>query len=108
MSEKVRTIGPYSRLHRVAKLDGRTCEAMFMRKVREELTAHFGDKPNIIQRHLIERAVILSLRCAQIDDMIMSRKLLTTMDNNQGLAWQNALRRTLIALGLGGPAIATE
>src|SRR6266571_7099169 len=101
MGEKVRAIGPYSRLCRVQKLDGRTREAALMRKVRTELTAHVGGNPNFVQRMLIERAVILSLRCAQIDDRIMSDKvILSQMDSNQGIAWQNALRRTLVALGV--------
>jgi hypothetical protein len=78
-----------------------------MRQVRTELTAHVGGKPNFVQRMLIERAVILTLRCAQIDDMIMAdKKILSQMDTNQGIAWQNALRRTLIALGVDPAATA--
>jgi hypothetical protein len=91
-------IGPYSRPVTLAKLDGRTKEAALMRRVRAELTAHCGS-PSATQRALIERAVILSLRVAQIDAKILAGEALTLHDSNFALAWNNALRRTLIALG---------
>jgi hypothetical protein len=75
-----------------------------MRRVRAELTAHVGGNPNAVQRALIERAVILSLRVAQIDAKIIAGEALTLHDSNFALAWNNALRRTLAALGLE-PAI---
>jgi hypothetical protein len=71
-----------------------------MRRVRAELTAHVGGNPSAVQRALIERAVILSLRVAQIDAKILSGDGLTLHDSNFALAWNNALRRTLAALGV--------
>jgi hypothetical protein len=35
-------MGPYSRPHRLAKLDGRTREAALLRKTRARLTEHVG------------------------------------------------------------------
>lgn len=93
-------IGPYSRPVALAKLDGRTREAALMRRVRAELTAHCGGNPNAVQRALIERAAILSLRVAQLDAKIVAGEALTLHDSNFALAWNNALRRTLAALGL--------
>ena len=90
-------IGPYSRPFALAKLDGRTKEAALMRRVRAELTTHCG-RPSATQRVLIERAVILSLRVAQIDAKILAVEPLTLHDSNFALAWNNA-RRTLVALG---------
>src|SRR5262249_49763616 len=84
----------------LAKLDGRTREAALMRRVRAELTAHVGGEPTVTQRLLIERAAILSLRVAQLDARILTGELLTQHDNQHGLAWNNALRRTVVALGL--------
>jgi hypothetical protein len=92
-------IGPYSRPFALAKLDGRTREASLMRRVRAELTAHCGGSPSATQRALIERAVILSLRVAQIDAKILAGEALTLHDSNFALAWNNSLRRTLVALG---------
>jgi hypothetical protein len=88
----------------LSKLDGRTREANLMKRVREELYAHVGGKPTTTQRLLIERAVILSLRVAQIDAKILAGEPLTTHDSNFALAWNNALRRTLVALGSGAAA----
>jgi hypothetical protein len=71
-----------------------------MRRVRDDLTAHCGGRPSITQRLLIERAVVLSLRVAQIDARILTDEPLTTHDVNYALAWNNSLRRTLVALSL--------
>jgi hypothetical protein len=101
---KVREVGAYSRPNALAKLDGRTKEAMLMRRIRTELIAHVGGKPNAVERALIERAVILSLRVAQIDAKIVAGEMLTTHDNAHALAWNNALRRTFVELGLKPPA----
>jgi hypothetical protein len=82
------------------KLDGRTREAALMRRVRGELIAHCGGRPTVVQNALIERAVILSLRVAQIDAKLVAGETLTLHDSNAALAWNNSLRRTLVALGV--------
>jgi hypothetical protein len=71
-----------------------------MRRVRAELTEHVGGHPSVTERMLIERATMLSLRVAQIDAKILSDEVLTLHDNQHALAWINALRRTLVDLGL--------
>jgi hypothetical protein len=75
-----------------------------MRRVRRELTEHVGGKPTAIQRALIERCCILSLRVAQMDAQFLEGKTPTLHDTNFSLAWSNALRRTLVALGVNGHA----
>ena len=101
---KTRAIGPYSSPTTLAKLDGRTREAALMRRVRSELTAHLGGSPTFPQRALIDRAAVLALRIAQIDRKIMAGGDLTTIDNNCAIAWHNAYRRTIEALGVGPAA----
>ena len=49
-------IGPYSRPHMLAKIDGRTKEARLLEAARASLARHVGGSPNDIQRVLIERA----------------------------------------------------
>jgi hypothetical protein len=102
---KAKRVLLHSRPSAFAKLDGRTKEAALMRRVRAELTAHVGGNPNAVQRALIERAVILSLRVAQIDARIVAGETLTLHDNNFALAWNNALRRTMAAIGLEPAAV---
>jgi hypothetical protein len=98
--EKARDIGAYCRPLTLAKLDGRTREAGLMRRVRAELTAHCGGAPSFPQRALIERAAVLALRIAQIEAKMLAGEVLTLHDNNHAIAWHNAYRRTLAAIGL--------
>ena len=53
---------------------------------------------------LIQRACVLSLRLAQIDRKIFLEQEFTVIDNNQAVAWQNAMTRCLVALGVKGQA----
>jgi hypothetical protein len=100
MAEKTREITSNSGLHMLAKLDQRTKEAALMRQVRAELFAHVGGSPGVVARMLIERCAVLSLRVAQIDAKILAGEVLTQHDSNFALAWNNALRRTLVELGV--------
>jgi hypothetical protein len=97
---KVRDLGPYSHSNRVARVDRRTKYARLMQEVQAELLEHIGQPPNPVERMLIERAAVLSLRLAQIDKKIFAEQEFTILDNNQAVAWQNALTRTLVALGV--------
>lgn len=90
-------ISPYSPL---ASLDGRSKEAQLLRKIRTELIAHVGGNPSAVERALIERAAILSLRLAQLDAKIAAGTAFGRHDNDHYLAWSNGLGRTLARLGL--------
>jgi hypothetical protein len=96
-------LGVYSCNTSLLRLDKRSREYRLMRQVRDDLTDHIGGQPTAVQRMLIERAVILSLRLALLDQKIVDGRLLTTMDNNQYLAWSNSLVRTLRELGVKPP-----
>jgi hypothetical protein len=96
-------IGVYSRAPVLRKLDKRTREAGYVAWVKADLTAHVGGNPTVVQRMLIDRATILSLRLAMADARIIEDRL-TQLDNLQLIAWQNALTRTLTALGVRAEA----
>jgi hypothetical protein len=51
----------------LAKLDARTKQARLLRETRAALTAHVGGKPSAVQAAMIERAVQLTLRIADMD-----------------------------------------
>jgi hypothetical protein len=93
-------LGVYSCNTSLVEVDKRSREYRLMRQVRKDLTAHIGGSPNPAQRMLIERAVVLSLRVAMLDQKIVNGELLTTLDNNQYLAWSNSLVRTIARLGV--------
>jgi hypothetical protein len=97
---KGQCVGVYSCLTSLVEVDKRSREYRLMRQVRRDLTAHIGGNPNAAQRMLIERAVILSLRVAMLDQKIVNGEILTTLDNNQYLAWSNSLVRTIARLGI--------
>jgi hypothetical protein len=93
-------IGPHSRPHTLAKVDGRTREAEVLRRTRAELTVHVGGAPNVVQKALIERAAWLSLKISLLDRKIASGKDLTQIDTNVYLAWVGSLARLLTRLGI--------
>jgi hypothetical protein len=62
--------------------------------------AYVGQNPTVPQRLLVERACMMTLRLAQIDRKIVNDEPFTLIDNNCTIAWQNALTRCLVALGI--------
>jgi hypothetical protein len=105
----IETASPYSELiydgrsagkFGLVKLDRRTKLAALLEGVRKRLLEQVGPNPTVIQRTLIDRAAILSLRLAQTDRWILEDRELSILDNNQIIAWQNALTRVLVALGV--------
>jgi hypothetical protein len=100
---KPRRIGIFSSQPTFAKVDKRTHEYAYMAFVRRDLTEHIGE-PSVTQKMLIERAAILSLRLAKLDAKILDDAPFTQHDTNYMIAWQNALTRVLVALGIHGQA----
>lgn len=98
-----RRVGPYSKYGAIATLDGRSKPALLMKRIRAELVAHVGGKPNAVERQLIERAVRLTWHLEMMDERLANNPP-TLHDLNAYIAWQNALGRTLARLGLKGAA----
>jgi hypothetical protein len=98
--KKFRKIGMYSKPSVLARVDGRTKEAVLMARVRDGLTAHVGGDPTFTQQILIHQAAVLALRVAQIECQLMAGEVLTQHDNTHAIAWANCLRRTAAALGI--------
>jgi hypothetical protein len=99
-------VGPYSRAGALATVDGRTKAARFLRETRRQLTAHVGGTPSATQSVLIERAAMLRLHLAQLDEKALAAGgSLTDHDSRQYLAWSNSLDRAMRTLGIhGAPA----
>jgi hypothetical protein len=78
-------------------LDGRTHAGRLARDTRRALTAHVGGAPSVAQIVLIDRAVMLTLRLAQLDaDMAAG----CAVDDERHLAYSNSLSRIMTRLGL--------
>ena len=93
-------VGPYSRSGPLAKVDGRSREGRFLKSIRAELVDHVGGCPSVTERHLIERAVWLAFRVAQLDAKMAGSDKFTDHDSRTYLAWSNSLTRCLRELGL--------
>jgi hypothetical protein len=91
---------PYSSHNRLAKLDGRTKEAMLARETRAELLAHVGHHPSATQRQLIEQLVQIRLRLALMDRRFAETGAQTDHDGRTYLAWANSYGRLLRLLGM--------
>ena len=100
MSEKSGAVGPYSKTITLAKVDGRTREGQLLRQHRREMLDHMGGSPSAPQRRLIELAGNLALQIALMDCRFVEAHAVTEREGRQYLAWANAYRRTLQALGL--------
>jgi hypothetical protein len=103
----VAQIGPYSRPHMLAKIDGRTKESRLMAAARDELTRHVGGSPSHVQRVLIERAARLMLYIEIMDRETLEAGTMSERASRQYLAWSNSLRLCLRELGVkAAPAAA--
>ena len=92
-------VGPYSRPHRLRKLDGRTKEAKLLRAVTAQLIAHLGGKATVTEKILVDQCAQLCLRLAQLNDKMASGSLSET-DNKVYVCFSNTLSRMMRQLGL--------
>lgn len=95
-----RRIGSYSRRIALGKIDGRRREAKLMRDIVAELTAHVGGRPSAVQRRLIERAAVLHLRLALMDEETEPGGGMSEKNAREYLCWNNSYVRTLRELGV--------
>ena len=86
----------------LAKRDQRTKEARLMRETHSELVRHVGGKPSATQTMMIERAVQLTLRIADMDRKFADTGAMSDFASRTYLAWSNSLTRTLAKLGVAG------
>ena len=98
-------LGAYSKEIVLAKPDGRSREGRLLKQMRQELTRHLGGSLSATQRVLVERAAMLQLRCAVLDEKILDGSF-SEYDSKTFLAFSNSLCRTLVALGLKSAAAA--
>jgi hypothetical protein len=100
-------IGPHSRPHKLAVIDGRRAEAKVMAQFRADMVAHCGGKPSATQRALIDRAAILHLRLVLMDRESIDQPVMSDRTSRHYLAFSNSLGRLLKQLGMKGvPATA--
>ena len=92
-------LGAYSREIVLARPDMRSRAGRLLKQMREELTRHLGGNLTAPQRALVERAAMLQLRCAVLDQRIVDGSF-TDSDGKTYLAFSNSLRRCLEGLGL--------
>jgi hypothetical protein len=99
------TIGPRSRPHRLRKLDGRSREAKYLRRIERELIDDLGGPEHVsaAKRLLVERVAIDLMRLELLDAR-MAAETVTVHDARVAHALRNSVRLTLRALGLESAA----
>ena len=85
---------------KVAARDGRSPDAVLLRRTKADLTTHIGGKPSATQRQLIERAAMLTLHLARMDQRAMETGEFSDHASRQYLAWSNSHRLIMVALGV--------
>jgi hypothetical protein len=100
---RARRVGPYSSLASLRKLDRRTSEGRFAKRVRDQLIDHVGGAPTVAQSILIEMITLRVLRVAMLADHVARSADVQERDDRQLGAWMNGLRRDLEVLGLQAP-----
>ena len=94
-------LGPHSRRHRLAVLDGRSREARLLKATIDELTEHVGGKPSATQTRQIARAARIELYMSLMDARAdLNGAVLSERDSHSYLAWCNSYRLILRDLGL--------
>jgi hypothetical protein len=101
-------VAVHSRRIALGDIDGRLREARLIREITDELTAHCGNNPSAVQRRLIQRAAILHLRLALMDEQTEPDGSMTEKHAREYLCWNNAYCRTLRHLGLKGASTGRE
>ena len=91
-----------SRPSSLTKLDGRTKSARLIRDMRADLVAHVGGSPSATQRVLIERAVRLAAHLDRMDAEAFDAGGMSEHARKQYLAFDGAMRRAMLALGMDG------
>jgi hypothetical protein len=85
---------------KVPSKDGRSADAVLLRRTKAALVTHTGGKPSATQRALIDRAAMLTLHLARMDARATDEGGLSDHASREYLAWSNTLTRTLRTLGL--------
>jgi hypothetical protein len=85
------------------ELDARTLEGKSERRAIQELTAHVGGNPTFPQEVLIRRAARLLVMVEYMERHLIESDEMSDWASRQMLAWINALRRILEALGMDRP-----
>ncbi len=93
-------IGPSSQAATWQKIDGRGVVARRLRAYRDELTEHVGGSPSATERVLIDRAAMLRVQLELMDQRSLKGAPLPDHTARSYIAWSNALRLVLQALGL--------
>jgi hypothetical protein len=105
MANRHRKPGPFSRDQSLVDVDRRTRAGRVMKTVIMELTAHIGDA-SAAQKLLIQATALKATRLALLVDELLTGPPPSEGSDHHALAWMNALRHDLVALGLErrGPA----
>ena len=88
---------------RVPPADGRSADKVFIRQIREELAAHIGGSPSLVQQALIDRAAWLRLHLRRMDQAALETGGMTDHRTKQYIVAIRAYSQLLAALDVQSP-----
>jgi hypothetical protein len=88
-------LGPYYKIGRLALIDGRRAEAMFIRKEQARLVEAVGGEATAMQQLLIERASYLRLRIHLMEQETINGTPMSDHDHTRYLRWSSAYSKLL-------------
>src|SRR5438477_10956750 len=93
-------LGQFDREIRLSRIDKRSRGGRLIAQIEKHLTAHLGREPRPGERVLIQRAAVLQLQLALLDEDILRQRRLAGQSAGDYLRFSEELRKTLSALGL--------
>ncbi|GAN68645.1 MULTISPECIES: hypothetical protein [Acetobacter] len=98
VSKIKKELGPFTKSDSRLIADGRSAPARRYRKYIKALKQDFGENLQPTQQLLVERTAMMLTRLHYLDNRILMDDEFGQHDNNQYIAWQNAVRRNLAEL----------
>jgi hypothetical protein len=94
------SLGPFDREIRLSRIDRRSKGGRLISQIEHQLVAHLDREPRPGERVLIQRAALLQLQLALLDEDILKQRRLAGQSAGDYLRFSEELRKTLTALGL--------
>jgi hypothetical protein len=96
-------LGEFNREIRLSRIDRRSRGGRLVSQIEQKLTASLGREPSPGERVLIQRAAVLQLQLALLDEDILQQRRLAGTAAGDYLRFSEELRKTLAALGFTAP-----
>ena len=99
----MKPLGPRSRRTSIDRLDKRTHEARFLKRMRAELARNVGENPTFAQKEMIDLAAMLALRIKIADAKFSDDQSMSEVEARSYQGFCSAYARMLLRLKIEPP-----